>query len=71
MQSRDPLVLLLYLVKGRNALTMASRDMSSACGAEVKDIDQERCKSAYNCSVSMLKERRGAQDGDSYDKYLP
>lgn len=46
------MVLLQYLVKGRNALTMASRDMCSACEAKilesavVKDIDQEQFKSA-------------------------
>ena len=74
MQSRDS-VLLQYLVKGRNALTMASRDMASACEAGilgspvVKDINQVRLKSAYNCSVYALEQGRGGQDNDAYAKY--
>lgn len=48
MQFRSSLVLLQYLVNGRNALTMASRDITFACEAGVsessvvKDIDQEQ-----------------------------
>ena len=44
-------MLLQYLVKDRNALTMASQDMASASKAEgpespvVKDINQERSTS--------------------------
>ncbi len=46
-------------MKGRNALMMASRDMASASKTEspespvVKDMNQERLSSAYDCSISM------------------
>lgn len=51
-KSMDSLVLLRYLVKGRNALTTASRDMASASTAEIsellvaRDINVERLMSA-------------------------
>ena len=54
---------------------MASRDMACACKAEVsespvvKNIDQERLKSVYHCSVSVLEHERGGQDKDPYTKY--
>ena len=54
---------------------MASRDMACACKVEVpespvvKDIDQERLKSAYHCSVSVLERGRGGQDKDPYARY--
>ena len=38
IESMDSLVLLRYLVNGRNALTMASRDMASASRAEVSGL---------------------------------
>ena len=52
MKLMHSLVLLRYLVNGRNALTMASRDMASASRAEVpelllaRDINEGRLKSA-------------------------
>ena len=67
MESRNLLVSLQYLVYGRNALTMASQDMASACEAEVsespvvKDIDQERLKS------SMLEHGRQVRTEIQYD----
>ena len=60
----DSLVLLRYLVNGRNALTMASRDMASASRAEVselllaRDINEGRLKSAILLGLYIGTRRR-------------
>lgn len=54
---------------------MASRDMASACDAEVlglpvaKVINEDQLESAYNCPVSVREHGRGGQDEDPYAKY--